>query len=470
MTRSIEDLPGPRGLPLIGVAHRVRPKSLHLSLESWSEQYGPVYGVELGGRRVVVIADTDAANEALRERPHGFRRPRRGRSVWKELVGSVGVFAAEGSEWKQQRRLAVTALNSNHLQRYYEIVRTCTERLHTRLTHAANGQSHDIGLDLTSFTVDVTSALAFGHDLNTLEHGDGELQRDIQRIFLTMGRRITMPFRYWRHLRLPADRAADRSAAAIEKEIETFVARARARMAARPQLYEQPENLLETMIAAQAGDDTFTDAEIVGNIYTMLLAGEDTTAHTMAWTLWLLASQPEIRRRWATEADRVLGEELFPGAYERVGELRYGEAVLRESMRLKPVAPVIVLEALVDTVLADTRIPSGTVLFLLTRSAGLRSVERAQEFDPDRWLGEDGRPGGAPDQRAFLAFGAGPRFCPGRNLAFLEAKAALAMIAHNFEIEPDESARPVNETFQFTMAPEGLRLRLTERDPERILA
>lgn len=466
MTRSIEDLPGPRGLPLIGVAHRVRKTPLHVALERWSEEYGPVCAVSLGGRRIVVLADVDAVNRALRERPHGFRRPRRGRSVMKEIIGTVGVFVAEGSEWRQQRRLAVTALNSNHLQRYYEIVRTCTERLHRRLLLAANGQSHDIGADLTSFTVDVTSALAFGHDLNTLEHGDGELQRNIQRIFEAMGRRITTPFRYWRYFRLPADRAVDRAAAAIGKEIETFIAQARARMASRPQLFEQPENFLESMIAAQAKDDAFTDAEIVGNIYTLLLAGEDTTAHTMAWTLWLLACHPEIQRHWAQEAKDVLGAELFPSAYETVGQLRYGEAVLRESMRLKPTAPLVVLEAIEDTILADTRIPAGTVLFLPTRLVGLRSVGRAQQFDPDRWR-EDARGGEAPDQRTFLAFGAGPRFCPGRNLAFLEAKAALSMIARNFDVELDEGARPVSEVFQFTMAPRGLRVRLTERVADR---
>src|ERR1700739_745878 len=70
-----------------------------------------------------------------------------------------------------------------------------------------------------------------------------------------------------------------------------------------------------------------------------------------------------------------------------------------------------------------------------------------------------------PDKGWFSPFGAGPRFCPGRNLAFLESKAAMAMIARNFHIELDESAGPVREVFQFTMAPAGLRVRLRERAP-----
>ena len=220
------------------------------------------------------------------------------------------------------------------------------------------------------------------------------------------------------------------------------------------------------MIAAQETDGTYTDEEIVGNVFTLLFAGEDTTAHTMAWTTWFLAHEPEVQRRWAAEADAVLGDERSPLAYDTVGELRYGEAVLRESMRLKPVAPILGVEPLADTTLMDTRIPAGTRLLLLTRLASLRSVNRANEFDPDRWLNEneDGN-AEAPDQKSFLAFGAGPRFCPGRNLAFLESKSAMAMIARNFELELDATAGPVTERFTFTVVPEGLRIRLRERVP-----
>jgi cytochrome P450 len=467
MPRSIRDLPGPRGLPLIGVAHRMRVATFHQILEDWCERYGPTYAFKLGSGRVVVTAEADAVNRALRERPDGFRRTHGIESVTRELIGTIGVFAAEGAEWRQQRRLAVTALNSNHLERYYEIVRTCSERFCGRLERAAEeGGSHDIGCDLTSFTVDVTSALAFGHDLNTLEHGDGELQRNIQRIFDITGRRLTLPVPYWRWLRLPVDRAADRAVVAIRGAIDTFIAQARARMAARPELREEPENFLESMIAAQEQDNTFTDAEILGNVYTLLLAGEDTTAHTMAWTLWFLARHPEVQRRWAQEADEVLGDERFPSRYDTIAELSYGEAVLRESMRLKPVAPILGVEPIADTIIADTHIPAGTRLFAPTRLIGLRSVSRAREFDPDRWLSQDGLGDETPDQKSFLAFGAGPRFCPGRNLAFLESKAAMATIARNFHIELDESAGPVTENFQFTMAPSGLRVRLTKRSPQ----
>ncbi|HEX4751299.1 MAG TPA: cytochrome P450 [Solirubrobacterales bacterium] len=467
--RAIDDLPGPKRLPLIGSAHQVRASSMHLIAERWARVYGPIYRFDLGRRRFVVIADPDVVNEVLRERPDGFRRWSEILEITEEMWGSPGVFAAEGEEWRRARRLAVTALNSNHLQRYFEIVATSTERLRRRLELAARtGESIEIGKALSAFTVDVTSALAFGQDLNTLEHGDGELQEHLHRVFHATNRRLLAPFPYWRWVKLPADRELDRSLAALRPAVAGFMAAARQRIAARPELREAPENFLEGMVAAQEKDGTFTDDEILGNVLTLLLAGEDTTSHTMAWTLWSLATMPALQERWAREAQDVLGDEVSPTRYETIDQLRYGEGVVRESMRLKSVAPIGSAEPLADTEVAGIRMPAGTRILLLTRQAGLRDVERAAEFRPERWLGEDDLR--APDQKAFLPFGAGPRFCPGRNLAFLEAKTALAMIARNFEVSLDPAAEPVTELLGFTMSPKGLRVRLRERTPAVALA
>jgi len=438
---------------------------LHLVAEEWCRRYGPVFRFNVGPRRVVGIGDINTINTILRNRPEAYRR-------WHEMkegsdeTGLSGVFVAEGEEWRRQRRLAVTALNSDHLNRYFHIVRTSTERLYHRLNQAAQARAAlDIGQELASYTVDVTSALAFGHDLNTLERRDNELQGHIQRVIETGGRRVAMPVRYWRWVRLPADRAADRSLAEIRRAVERFIEQARARIAERPQLRDAPENFLEGMLAAQEIDGAFTDDEIIGNTFTLLLAGEDTTAHTMAWTIWLLASRPEIQARCARETDGVLEEDPFPLSYETVERLQYGEAVLRESMRLKPVAPFIGVEPLFDTTIAGTHMPAGTHLMLLTRHASIHGggYARASEFEPERWLGDGDEARSKHDPKAFLPFGAGPRFCPGRNLAFLESKSAMAMIARNFEVELDTTNGQVNEQLSFTMVPQGLRVRLRER-------
>ena len=435
---------------------------MHRRAERWSETYGPIYRMDLGRRRIVVISDPDVINTVLRDRPDGFRRWSEIESITEEMWGTPGVFAAEGEEWRRSRRLAVTALNTNHLQRYFEIVATCTRRLHARLeAEARRGGPIEIGTALSSFTVDVTSALAFGHDLNTLENGDGGLQEHLHRVFDMTNRRLLAPFPYWRRVKLPADRALDRSMAVLRAAVVTFIDDARRRIAERPELREAPENFLEGMVAAQETDGTFDDEEILANVLTLLLAGEDTTSHTMAWTIWSLAKMPAVQACWAEEAGEALGEELYPSSYETAERLPYGEGVLREAMRLKSVAPIGSAEPLADTEVAGIAMPAGTRILLLTRQAGLRDVERPREFLPERWLAEDGV--AAPDQKSFLTFGAGPRFCPGRNLAFLEAKTALGMIARNFEISLDPTAEPVTELLGFTMSPKGLRVRLRER-------
>jgi cytochrome P450 len=462
--RTIEDLPGPRPLPLIGSAHRVRATRMHRVAELWAERFGPIYRFDLGPRRFVVVADPDVINTVLRERPEGFRRWSEIESITEEMWGTPGVFAAEGEEWRRARRLTVTALNTNHLQRYFDIVATCTRRLHGRLeSEARRGEPIEIGAALSSFTVDVTSALAFGRDLNTLEHGDGELQEHLHRVFHATNRRLLAPFPYWRLVKLPADRELDRSMAYLRPTVLGFVEEARARIAADPGLRDSPRNFLEGMVAAQETEGAFTDEEILANVLTLLLAGEDTTSHTMAWAIWSLATMPEVQARWAAEACEVLGGELYPSRHETIEELPYGEGVLREAMRLKSVAPIGSAEPLADTEVAGIAMPAGTKILLLTRQAGLRDVARPREFLPDRWLEEEGTE--APDQKSFLTFGAGPRFCPGRNLAFLEAKTALAMIARNFEISLDPAAEPVTELLGFTMSPKGLRVRLRERSP-----
>jgi cytochrome P450 len=273
-----------------------------------------------------------------------------------------------------------------------------------------------------------------------------------------------MPIPYWRWFKLPADRALERSVVEIRRAVSEFIEQARTRIREQPELREAPENFLEGMLVAQEMDDNYTNEEIVGNTLAILTAAEDTTALTLGWAMWFLASRPHVQERLAQEACEVLGEHTFLCEHESAAQLPYAEAVLREAIRLKSVVPQLTVEPLMDTTICGTHIAAGTRLLLLTHYASLQADGSEQEdFDPERWLGNGGVDVQTPNQKTFLGFGAGPRFCPGHNLAFLEAKSVLAMFARNFEAELDSSEGPVQEDFTFTRAPKGLRVRLRER-------
>jgi cytochrome P450 len=441
---AIADLPGPRALPGVGNAHRIRPGRLHVIIEQWGRRYGPIFRFSMGSRPVVGFTEPDTINAILRERPDGYRRWREVEAVATE-IGIVGPFTSEGADWKRQRRLAVTALNTNHLRRYFDVIQIANERLRTRLQAQNEPAILD---DLMAYSVDVTSALAFGKDLNTLERGDGELQRHIARVFELLSRRILAPVPYWHYVKPPADRAAEHSLDVLRAEIAGFITEARTRMQQRPELKAAPENFLESMLAKPE----YSEQDVIGNVFTMLFAGEDTTANTLAWATWMLANDRPAQARLAAEADAALQTDRTPQSAETTDALRFAEAVFREAARLKPPAPIIFVEPNADTTVAGVDLPKGTRVVALTRQAG--RPEKVARFDPDRWLQSEHSP-------VFLPFGAGPRFCPGRNLAFLEGKAALAMLARNFVIEP--AGAPPREHFGFTMGPAGLRVKLRPR-------
>jgi cytochrome P450 len=207
----------------------------------------------------------------------------------------------------------------------------------------------------------------------------------------------------------------------------------------------------------------FRDDVIFGNLMVMLLAGEDTTAHTLGWAVHELCDSPGWALELHREADELLGEFDVPDDIETAHRLVRAGAVANETMRLRPVAPIVViLEANVETVVGDVLVPKGTRVAVLSRPAACSPDHfvDAQVFQPQRWLGEAN---GAHDVAAHIPFGSGPRICPGRSLALLEVKLLLAMLYKNFEVQRAGSASEVKEAWALTMSPVGLKVRLRRR-------
>jgi cytochrome P450 len=182
----------------------------------------------------------------------------------------------------------------------------------------------------------------------------------------------------------------------------------------------------------------------------------------MAWMMHLITRFPEVQVSLQKEADSVLGEAVTLDHFQDHERLRYLEAVANETMRLKPVAPMLFLETKEAVELGGIDIPAGTALFLLTRQIAMqeRAFTAAAEFRPQRWLAAPDT-ASRHDPAAFLPFGGGPRFCPGRYLAMLEVKAVMAMLCRNFSIAATGGA--VDERFAFTMMPANLSIQFTAR-------
>ena len=466
-TRRVQDLPGPKGWPVLGNLLQLEAERLHLQLGEWARTHGRYYRLQLANRQVLVCADHEAVAGVLRDRPEGFRRTDRLEAIGTEMGLKPGLFGAHGEAWKRQRRMVMAAFDPGHVKAYYPSLVKCGERLAGRWQRAAQaGTVIDLQADLMRFTVDAIAGLAFGSDVNTLESDDDVIQRHLDKIFPKLFKRMISAVPYWRFFKLPSDHALGRALVEVDRAIDGFIAPARQRLQDDPARRAAPHNLLEAMlVAADEPGSGIDDAQVAGNVLTMLLAGEDTTANTLAWCIWLLHRHPEAMARAAAEV-RAVRAEGGPVTLEQLARLDYVEACMHETMRLKPVAPQLPLQALKDTVVGDVSVPAGTVVISLLRHDSVDDafVPQGLAFRPERWLGEGGlSPGSA--KRISMPFGAGPRICPGRYLALQEMKMVLLTLLSNFSIESvgtEDGSEPA-ERLMFAMAPVGLRMQLRMR-------
>ncbi|MBY0240477.1 MAG: cytochrome P450 [Burkholderiaceae bacterium] len=467
--RTIESLPGPRRWPLVGNMLQIRPLRLHQDVEAWCRRYGDFFQMYLGPEQALVVADHAAVAQVLKQRPDTFRRPAMSERIMREMGGVPGLFDAEGQDWRNQRRMVMHAFSPQGIKAYFPSLVKVALRLQQRWDGAARaGRAIDLSDDLKRYTVDIIAGLAFGTDVDTIHGGEDVIQRHLDVILPAIARRTLAFFAYWRVFKLPQDRRLEHSVATVKQAIGDLIGQARVRMAQDPGHAAHPANLLEAMLvaAAQPGSG-LDDQAVVGNVMTMLLAGEDTTANSIAWLLYQLQRNPAVL---AQACDEVRQYAPDPAAFtmEQMDRLPYLNACIQESMRIKPVAPFLPMEAMHDTTVAGIHVPAHTLVWCVMRHHSMADshVPQPAQFDPQRWL-QDGP--GAIDRKVSMPFGAGPRICPGRYLALLEMKVAMAMLLASFEIEAVQTpdGREAEELMAFVMSPVGLSMRLRRRSGAR---
>src|SRR4051794_22947407 len=128
---NIRDLPGPRGLPILGNALQIDFSRLHLAAEAWSRKYGDYFRLRIGGRELLVTKNPDAIAAMLRDRPEGFQRTARMNQIAKEM-GFDGLFSVNGEQWRRQRPMVMAGLHPAPTKNYFPALVRGTPRVAAR--------------------------------------------------------------------------------------------------------------------------------------------------------------------------------------------------------------------------------------------------------------------------------------------------------------------------------------------------
>ena len=225
-----------------------------------------------------------------------------------------------------------------------------------------------------------------------------------------------------------------------------LVAERRANSAGKDDLLQRLANAVNPETGARMSDELLID-----NLLTFFLAGHETTAKAVTWTLYLLARAPDYQNRILEEIRQVVGD--GPIEPDHVDKLVITTQVLKEGMRLYPPAPIVSRQSTADTDLAGIPIKSGTQIII-----PIYAIQRHRRYwpDPDRF----DPPRFAPEDEAkisryhYMPFGAGPRICIGMAFALIEGVAILTTLvrAANFATTPGHVPEPVSRV---TLLPAG---------------
>ncbi|KAI6243205.1 hypothetical protein M3Y99_00144500 [Aphelenchoides fujianensis] len=202
--------------------------------------------------------------------------------------------------------------------------------------------------------------------------------------------------------------------------------------------------------------------EVFGQCVLFAFAGFDTVANTLSFVLQFMTVHPKVQERMRAEIHEVFGDQESLD-YDQLNELKFAEAVIKETLRLFPLGEVVTSRrCMKPTELAGIPVEAGVDVLIdvmsIHRDPELWG-EDANEFRPERWL-DDARPIPA---NGFFGFGAGLRECVGRRLAYLELKVVLVELLRNFRlVECPRTKDGVDNVVGFLMRPSSLFVRLEE--------
>lgn len=411
--RSVPEAPG--RLPVLGhlVALARNPFRFLESLRT----VGDIVRVDLGNWPVYMLTTSTLVREALVTRSSSLARGRiydRAR-----ILFGNGLATSEGSFHRQRRRLVQPAFHQHRIARYADAMRHHTDEL---IASWEPGQQVAIDRVMRELTLRIVADALFSVDVDSTNIA--EVQHHVPTIMSGIAARMLTP-RCLDHWPIPSNMRFDAASARLREVVMELID-------SRRQSNREREDLLSILLAARDtdSDEAMSDAQVCDEVISLLIAGTETPATTLAWTFHALAVHPEVEHRLHTEVDAVGGDLLVDVG--GIGKLEYTGRVLNEVLRLHPVL-MFTRRAMSESQIGGRCIPPGTEIayspYALHRDPQV--YPQPIRFDPDRWLPR--RTADLPP-RTFNPFGVGQHKCIGDSFAWTEMNIVVATIARHWRL------------------------------------
>ncbi|MEM6989877.1 MAG: cytochrome P450 [Myxococcota bacterium] len=450
MHASAHSAPGPRGLPLLRNTLDLWSRDPLALLRQRHRRYGDFVHTHVAGLDRLLINDPDAIRHVLQHNSANYTKGP-AYAVLGVVVGE-GLLTSEGDFWLRQRRLAQPAFHKKYLERFAAVMVAATE---TMLASWSIGDQVDIAEEMMRLTFKIVGEALFSAAVEDKASEIGELVTEALGLFERFASvAMLLPdsmLGRGRGLPLPASR---RIIARIDEIVMEIIEQRRHDPAPH-------HDLLQMLMDARDDDGaSMTDLQLKDEVTTLILAGHETTASALTWTLSLLASHRDIEAQLVEEHRRVLGDRS--PTLSDVRELPRTERVVKEAMRLYPPAWTMTRQAREDDEAGGYAIAAGAVVqiapWTLHRHPG--HWMHAERFDPDRFS-----PARSEHRHpwAYLPFGGGARVCIGKGFAMLEAQLVLATMLRQFVVVPRRSAMPIPQPSVTLRPRDGMPSRLAAR-------
>lgn len=449
-------LPGPRGNPLLGTAVALRRDLLGTLLRD-RERYGDLVAYPVGPvgplrQHMVVAHHPDDVHQVLAHTERTLSKDTVGFRAMSDLLGR-GLLTTEGEQWRRQRRIVQPLFTPRRVEGYAGLMAEEAARVvGAGAPPLSRVEPVDLHLLMLRYTLRVVGRALFGdaiEDLVPVLHrlvpavSDATMRRTFQLRQSPMDRRTP---RNIRPRRLRAQEYA-----VIEEVLSRSPAPGDPSYAADA---GRRDDLVTRLRAARDPEtgDALSEAEIRDQALIFLMAGHETTAGALTFTLHLLGRHRRVQDRVAEEVGAVLGDRDAPDPAD-LARLPLTRAALLEGMRLYPSAHITERLTRAPLTLAGYDLPAGTIVAVSPWSTQRHPAfwDRPSEFDPDRFLDEEAakrRP-----RYAYFPFGGGPRSCVGEHFAMLEAQILLAAMLRRHVVTPASSRLDIEP--MITLRPKG---------------